>query len=312
MIKRLVERITRLVILLMVFGVPLALRGQQQVIPIWPGVAPGSENWTYQEVDYFSKSGARMFRNVVKPTLTVFPANPARANGTAVIICPGGGFRTLSWLSGGYDLGQWLSERGVTAFLLKYRLADTGATDEEFHQRMAILAGVEAVIKATAGPNSPPPPDPVREKILPFSSADGHQAIKLVRERAAEWGVALNRIGIIGFSAGGLVVSEAMLHYTVADRPDFAAPIYGAPWVNVQVPADAPPIFIAVANDDYIASWTSVHLFSEWKAAGKSAELHIFSVGGHGFNMKNALPAHGWVDRFGEWLDVQGLMKPAQ
>ena len=167
------------------------------------------------------------------------------------------------------------------------------------------------MIKATAGPNSPPPPDPVRERILPFSAADGHQAIKLVRERAAEWGVRPDRIGIIGFSAGGLVVSEAMLHYTAADRPDFAAPIYGAPWVDVQVPADAPPIFIAVANDDYIASWTSVHLFSEWKAAGKSAELHIFSIGGHGFNAKNALPAHGWIDRFAEWLEVQGLMEPA-
>ena len=276
MIKSFVQRLACGVPLMLVLATPLALGAQQRVIPVWPGTAPGSENWTYQEVDYLNKRGIKMVRNVVTPTLTVYPANPALANGTAVIFCPGGGFRTLSYQDGGYDVGQWLSDRGVTAFLLKYRLADTGATDEEFQKKMDELRRVEAVIKATAGPNSPPPPDPVRERILPFSAADGHQAIKLVRERAAEWGVRPDRIGIIGFSAGGLVVSEAMLHYTAADRPDFAAPIYGAPWVDVQVPANAPPIFIAVANDDYIASWTSVHLFSEWKAAGKSAELHIF------------------------------------
>ena len=299
------------VVLLMVCAAPLALHGQQQEIPVWPGTAPGSENWTYKEVDYLSKSGAKMVRNVVTPTLTVYRANPALSNGTAVIVCPGGGFRTLSFQNGGFDVGQWLSARGVTAFLLKYRLADTGANDEEFQKSMAELNRVTAVITATAGPNAPPPPDPVRERILPFSAADGHQAIKLIRERASEWGIAPDRIGIIGFSAGSLVAVESALHYTSADRPNFVAPIYGAPWVDVQVPSDAPPIFIAVANDDPIASWTSVHLFSEWKAAGKPAELHIYSIGGHGFNApKPGLPAHGWIDRFAEWLDVQGLLKP--
>jgi acetyl esterase/lipase len=313
MLKSLAQRIVRGVLLLMVLASPLMLHAQQQEIPIWPGTAPGSENWTYKEVDYLSKSGAKMVRNVAKPTLTVYRANPARANGTAVIVCPGGGFRTLSFQNGGYDVGQWLSERGVTAFLLKYRLADTGATDEEFQKAMAELNRVTTHITETAGPNSPPPPDPVRERILPFSAADGHQAIKLIRERAAEWGIAPDRIGIIGFSAGGLVASEAALHYTAPDRPNFAAPIYGAPWVDVQVPADAPPIFIAVANDDPIASWTSVHLFSEWKAAGKPAELHIFSIGGHGFTtVKHEVPARHWIDRFGDWLDEQGLLQPAQ
>jgi len=311
--KLFVERFARCGLWLMVFAAPWVLCAQQQVIPVWPGTAPGSENWTQKEVDYLSKSGAKMVRNVVTPTLTVYRANPALANGTAVIVCPGGGFRTLSFQNGGYDVGQWLSERGVTAFLLKYRLADTGATDEEFQKAMAELNRVTAQITETAGPNAPPPPDPVRERILPFSAADGHQTIKLVRERASEWGIAPTRIGIIGFSAGGLVASEAALHYTAADRPDFVAPIYGAPWVDVQVPFDAPPIFIAVANDDPIASWTSVHLFSEWKAAGRPAELHIFSIGGHGFNaVKHGLPAHDWIDRFGEWLDVQGLLKPAR
>jgi len=309
--RSMVKRIGRCAFAVWVLTMPLAVSAQQQVIPVWPGVAPGSESWTQKEVEYLNAHGGKMVRNVVKPTLTVFPANPSAANGTAVIVCPGGGFRFLSWQSEGIDVAKWLSERGVTAFVLKYRLADTGATEEDFRKATAQLNGVTSRITAEAGKTTAPPSDPVRESILPVSAADGHQALKLVRERAAEWGVAPDRIGMIGFSAGALVTVESALHYTAADRPDFVAPIYGAPWVDVQVPVDAPPMFIAVANDDAIASLTSVHLFSEWKAAGKSVELHIYSKGGHGFGMTgHGLPANHWIDRFGEWLEVQGLLKP--
>jgi acetyl esterase/lipase len=312
MTKSLSGQITACGLVLMLMGAPLALRAQQQVIPVWPGTAPGSESWQQQEVEYLNARGGKMVRNVVKPTLTVFPANPSLASGTAVIICPGGGFRFLSWQSEGIDVARWLSERGVAAFVLKYRLADTGATEEDFRKATAQLSGVTSRITAEAGKTTAPPSDPVRENILPLAAADGHQALKLVRERASEWGIATDRIGIIGFSAGALVTVESAIHYTPADRPDFTAPIYGAPWIDVQVPADAPPMFIAVANDDAIASLTSVHLFSEWKAAGRSVELHIYSKGGHGFGMAGrGLPANHWIERFGEWLEVQGLLKPA-
>jgi acetyl esterase/lipase len=312
MIKLPLDRIARCGLLLMVLAGPLTLRAQQQVIPVWPGLAPGSENWTQTEVEYLNSRGGKMVRNVVIPTLTVFPPNPSLANGTAVIVCPGGGFRFLSWQSEGIDVAQWLSDRGVAAFVLKYRLIDTGATEEEFRKATAELNRVTAQITEAAGRNAAPPADPVRERVLPLAAADGHQAIKLVRQRAYEWGIVPDRIGIIGFSAGALVTVESALHYTPDNRPSFVAPIYGAPWIDVHVPSDAPPMFIAVANDDGIASLTSVHLFSEWKAAGKSVELHIYSKGGHGFGMAgHGLPANHWIDRFGDWLDVQGLLKPA-
>jgi acetyl esterase/lipase len=312
MINSLVQRIARCGRLLMVWVAPLACGAQPQVIPVWPGTAPGSENWTQKEVEYLNQGGKKMVRNVVKPTLTLFLPNPSLANGTAVIVCPGGGFRFLSWQSEGLDVAQWLSDHGVTAFVLKYRLIDTGATDEEFSRATAELSRVTTRITETAGPGTAAPADPARESVLPLAAADGHQAIKLIRQRASQWGIAPDRIGIIGFSAGALVTTEAALHYHPDDRPDFVAPIYGAPWVDVQVPSDAPPMFILVANDDPIASWTSVHLFSEWKAAGKSVELHIYSKGGHGFGSgKRGLPVDHWMDRLGDWLDVQGLLKPA-
>ncbi len=299
-------------ILLLGCAATLTLHAQQRVIPVWPGPAPGSENWKQKEVEYPSRSGKKMVRNVVTPTLTLFLPNPSVANGTAVIVCPGGGFRFLSWESEGLDVAEWLSDHGVAAFVLKYRLFDTGATEEDFQKVTAELNRVQARIIESAGPNAPAPADPARESVLPLAAADGREAIKLIRRRASEWGIAPDRIGIMGFSAGALVTTEAALHYTPDDRPNFVAPIYGAPWVDIQVPSDAPPMFILVANDDAIASWTSVHLFSEWKAAGKSVELHIYSKGGHGFGSgKRGLPVDHWIDRFGDWLDVQGLLKPA-
>ena len=141
--------------------------------------------------------------------------------------------------------------------------------------------------------------------------ADGLQAMKLVRRRAAEWGVAPDRIGIMGFSAGGSVTTGVALEYDADSRPDFAAPIYSAPIEDISVPADAPPLFIAVAHDDPFAASASVPLYSAWSAAGRSAELHIYSKGGHGFGMyKQGLPADHWIDHFGDWLQVQGVLEP--
>ena len=140
--------------------------------------------------------------------------------------------------------------------------------------------------------------------------ADGAQAVKLVRQRAAEWGIAPDRIGLIGFSAGGMLTMGVVMKNDAASRPNFAAPIYGGVTNGQTVAADAPPLFIAVASDDPVAAVSSAKLFLEWKAAGRSAELHIYSQGGHGFGMtKRGLPVDGWVERFGEWLQIQGLLK---
>jgi acetyl esterase/lipase len=145
--------------------------------------------------------------------------------------------------------------------------------------------------------------------LRPLIVADGLQAVKLVRRHAAEWGIASDKVGIMGFSAGGHLTTGVALTYTADSRPDFAAPIYSSPYEDISVPADAPPLFIAVAHDDAFAASASVPLYSAWNAAGRSAELHIYSKGGHGFGMhKQGLPSDNWIDRFGEWLQAQGVL----
>ena len=276
----------------------------QQVIAVWPGDAPGSESWTQKEVEY--RNGARkMVRNVVKPTLTAYLPDRAGATGTAVIICPGGGFHFLSWDSEGVEVAKWLAERGVAAFVLKYRLLDTGATEEEFQKRVAQLFR-----GATAGTQPSADESQAKRRIPSLASEDGRQAMKVVRRRAAEWGISPDRIGIAGFSAGAAVTMGVVMEHDAESLPNFAAPIYGGGTSGSPVPADAPPLFILVANDDKGASVGSARLYSERKSADKSAELHIYSKGGHGFGMnRRGLPVDTWIDRFADWLSVQGLMK---
>lgn len=279
---------------------------QQTVIPVWPGVAPGSESWKQQEVTYLNGK-QKMVRNVVTPTLTAYLPERAKANGTAVVVCPGGGFHFLSWDSEGTEVAKWLQARGVAAFVLKYRLIDTGATEPEFQRHLDILFGRKS---ADGKEVVQTPAEEAERKAIPaLASADGSQALKLVRQRAAEWGITSNRIGILGFSAGGAVTMGVVMKHDAESLPNFAAPIYGGGTGGAPIPADAPPLFILVANDDVGASIGSARLYSEWKTAGKSAELHIYSKGGHGFGMnQRGLPVDTWIERFGDWLRVQGLL----
>ena len=279
----------------------------EPVIPVWPGAAPGSETWVQKEVGYLNGK-QRMVRNVVTPTLTAYLPDPAKASGTGVVVCPGGGFHFLSWDSEGAEVGRWLKEHGVAAFVLKYRVIDTGATEQEFQKRVGqLFRGAAGMAELT--------PEQARERreIPGLAGADGRQAMRVVRKRAAEWGIAPDRIGILGFSAGGAVAMDVVMSHDDESRPNFAAPIYGGSTGGAPVPTDGPPLFILVANDDTGAALGSAKLYTEWKAAGKVAELHIYSRGGHGFGMnKRGLPVDSWIERFGDWLGVQGLLKPAR
>jgi acetyl esterase/lipase len=266
------------------------------VIPLWPGVAPGSEEWKQTEVEYAAAwDHKKMVRNVTLPTLTAYFPDPSKANGTAVIIAPGGGFRFLSWENEGTAVADWLTARGITAFVLKYRLLDTGDQAEFDKGKKPVLAT-----------------SPAGADIAFLASADGRQAMKVVRQRAAEWKIAPNRLGFMGFSAGGVVTMGVVMSPDPDSRPDFAAPIYGAIPIDA-VPANAPPLFLLCASDDKGASDASGKLYLKWIAAGRSAELHVYAKGGHGFGMsQRGLPVDHWIDRLGDWLDVQGLMKPAK
>jgi acetyl esterase/lipase len=304
---------------LLIILVPRCSPAQEQVIPVWPGVAPGSENWTQKEVDYLNPQKEAMVRNVVRPTLTVFTPAAGAGNGTAVIVCPGGGFLFLSWQSEGTDVARWLAQHGVTAFVLKYRLHDSGATDQEFQQHVAALFARLGTGRGAPGERPPSPPlivgAPADAKdILPLDVADGLQAIKVVRQNASKWHISPDRIGIIGFSAGAMLTTGVLTSYASESRPDFAASIYGNTVDESQIPADAPPLFILCASDDpLVPSTSSANLYSIWKTAGHSAELHIYSKGGHGFGMhKQGLPVDHWIERYGDWLGAQGLLKSAQ
>ena len=151
------------------------------------------------------------------------------------------------------------------------------------------------------------------DKVVPLAIADGLAAVTYVRQHASDWGVSADHVGIIGFSAGGAVTAGVAFHYTPEGRPAFVAPIYadGSMFKDARVPADAPPMFVAAATDDQLGlAPDTVVLYEKWTGAHKSAELHMYAKGGHGFEMrKQNLPTDHWIDRFSDWLELQGWLK---
>ena len=275
-----------------------------EIIPVWPGVAPGSEKALWKEIvdESSPKGGNTLVRNVVKPTLTVFLPDRSKSSGTAIIIAPGGGFRWLSIDAEGYNVAREMQAHGIAAFVLKYRLAPTPDDDTQFQDFAKTF-----VARLMAHPIT-------KEDDLgsdaPLAVADGLQAIKVVRSNAAHWGIDPKRIGIIGFSAGGQVANSVATRYAAASRPDFVAAIYGIP-SNSPVPKDAPPLFLGTAADDpLVEPGTDIALFEKWKAAGRVVELHVFTAGGHGFgNVKQGTTSDHWFDELKWWLGSQGLVQ---
>jgi acetyl esterase/lipase len=273
------------------------VREPKNVIQLYEGPAAGSEGWTCQEQESRrNKWRTRIVYNVTNPTLTIVRPDLAKANGTAVVICPGGGFHALSIDSEGFSVARWLSARGVTSFILKYRLVqcETGDPIAELERK------TDDALDETTAP------------VIKLALADGLKAMTHVRQHAQAYGVNPNRIGIMGFSAGGTVAASVAYNYTPESRPDFAAPIYlQYEWtIKKEVPADAPPMFILAATNDEIGlAPHSIHLYQDWAAANKPAELHMYATGGHGFGMrKQKLPSDRWIKLFGDWLAGQGLL----
>ena len=267
------------------------------IILLWPDGAPGSETWTQVETASTLTPDTQLICNVTQPTLTVYQPTPDCANGTSVIICPGGAFHILAIDHEGEAVARWLAARGVTAFVLKYRLLPT---DDNFAKALAdIFVDRQRTMQRLL---------PIR----PFALADGLQALRLVRQQAAAWCLDPHKIGMLGFSAGGRLLATVLQGYDAESRPDFAGFIYGGLWEEFPAPSDAPPLFIAAADDDAWSAPLCVRLYQRWKAGGHPAELHIYAKGGHGFGMKQqGLPTDRWIDRFGEWLHLHGLMDGA-
>ncbi len=273
-------------LLIATLGITLAASSAraQQVVEIWPGVAPGSEHWTQRERTIENTPVGTVIMNVVTPTLTAYLPPRGKATGTGVIIAPGGAFVALAISLEATDLARWLQQRGIAAFVLKYRTVEK-KTD-----------GIPNMDMDTAGR---------------YGIADGIQALKVVRRHAGEWGVSPDRIGFAGFSAGGMVAAGALLQSDAAGRPNFAAIIYGGPFGKMPaIPTSLPPIFMAWAQDDQVALKPVVKFHDALVAAGQKPEAHIFSAGGHGFGMqKHGTTSDHWVDEFYYWLDAQGFTK---
>ncbi|HEY1661114.1 MAG TPA: alpha/beta hydrolase [Verrucomicrobiae bacterium] len=264
----------------------------RQVILLWPNGAPGSENITNEErVRIAEPTGDHVITDVHKPSITVYLPPPGQATGAAVIVAPGGGHREI-WIDHeGYNVANWLSGHGVAAFVLKYRLA-----------------------KAT---NSTYTVD--RDEL-----GDMQRALRLVRSHADEWGIETNRIGVMGFSAGGELAFLAGMRYddgqaNAADpiqrqscRPDFQALMYPGDLSRIRVNAKSPPAFLVCGADDRPdISQELPKVYLKFKQAKVPVELHIFSGIGHGFGLRpgNTGEIANWPDDFDEWLGQNGFLK---
>src|SRR5579884_1995466 len=250
----------------------IALTMAPQTVPIWNGAAPGSENWKQHETIVPNTPLGTVAFNVVTPTLTAYLPDPKNATGTGVIVAPGGAC-----------IARWLQQRGIAAFVLAYR------TMEKRGQGIPADLNEDAACK--------------------WGMADGIQAVKVVRENAGKWHVSPQKIGFLGFSAGGMIVSAAVLQNDAAARPSFAGFIYGGPLASMPpIPQNLPPIFMAWAQDDPQVLSSVNAFYSALRASGAKPEAHIYSAGGHGFSMKHqGTTSDRWIDDFYAWMQSQGF-----
>jgi acetyl esterase/lipase len=227
--------------------------------------------------------------------MTVFRPPAGKANGAAMLVLPGGAFRALVWDLDGTEVAEWLNRRGITAFVLRYRVRPP--TEQ--------------------GPGGPESFDAFFTRTRPardIAVADARRAIAHVRTNAARYGIAAGQVGAIGFSAGAMATMDLALGTDPAVRPNFAATVYGAMPPDATPPAGAPPVFIAAAQDDpQVPSTRSLGIYRSWTAAKQPAELHLFEKGGHGFGIRTRnQPADRWRDAFEAWLIARGLATAAR
>jgi acetyl esterase/lipase len=278
------------------------------VLPVWPGKVPGDYGTIGPErVRAPSESptkDAKWITNVTKPTITVFRPEKEKNTGAAMVICPGGGYWNLAWDLEGEEVAAWLNSVGMTGIVLKYRV-----------------------------PRRPGQPEPLP---APGPLLDSQRAVSLVRSRAGEWEINPDRIGIVGFSAGGHLAVMTATNFDkrayepiddidkVSCRPDFAVAVYPgyllpedkdtnvlAPYIRI--PAGTPPIFLVHASDDKESGPEhSVAMYLALKRAKIPSELHVYAAGGHGFGVrKSSLPCSTWPDRCVAWLRAQGVLNPS-
>lgn len=266
-----------------------------EVVPLWSRT-PTDTYLSGPEVRGSSKaptgSAIATIANVTQPTLTVVRPAPGKANGTAMVIAPGGAFMALAWDLEGEEVARWLAARGVTAFILKYRVGPPPRKAGE-----PWPSDVAAFLRML---------EPNRK----LAVADGSQAIRYVRENAARYSIRPDRIGMMGFSAGAMTTMGVVLEGGPAARPDFVVPIYGMLASSAPVPVDAPPAFVVIAADDTtVPPAGSIEIFTRWLAAKRPAELHVYQKGQHGFGMRpQGNTIDHWPAALEAWMKLQGVL----
>jgi acetyl esterase/lipase len=244
-----------------------------------------------------------MARNITTATLTPFLPEPGKANGAAVIVAPGGGFRWLSMGNEGWEVAELLAKQGVAAFVLKYRLFPTPESLDDFTVWMNRPRTAPAPSSDTTQ-NKAPSRLPQRD--LSNQLQDAEAAYALIVKRAEEWGVDTDRIGMIGFSAGAGLTMHSTLNSQTMDLA-FIGPIYGG-MGPVEVSEDAPPMFNVIATDDFLFRG-QFGVIDSWYKAGIPVEFHLYQNGGHGFGLGNPnRTSNRWFDAFIHWLNVNGFL----
>ena len=290
-------------------------------IPIWPGKAPGSEDWTFSEIVMEGPGGSKTYSNVVDPTLTAYLPDAAKANGAAIILCPGGAMRMLGFAEP-ERTAEWLNPKGIAAFILKYRVVpNTSAKAKGAPPAGPLPSGGSA--KRTGMPmgmgnelsfreilnrqgNANPAPDNQEHlKVIRMAIADGQQAIRVLRRDATKYNIDPNRIGILGFSAGGGVAVGTAVTESPDAYPDFVATIYGPSLVDVSVPPQGAPLFIAVMDGHFNVTNGCAALFTLWKEAGRPVEIHVYD---HADGPASGMPVASWTDRLYDWLLARKLV----
>ena len=283
--------VVRTLLIVVVLAASFSAADRPAEIPLWPAGAPGSEGKPMKEVVTTSASGELSVSGVHNPSITPYLPARDKATGVAILVIPGGGHRVLAITHEGYNVAEWLRERGIAAFVLTHRLArEAGST----------------------------------YKIDVDSFADTTRALRLIRSRAVEWGIDPRRVGALGFSAGGELVSMVSTRFDAGNagaadpvehqesKPNFQALIYPGRSGDIQATKDSPPVFLAAAyNDRQDISEGLAEAYLRFKRAGVPAELHIYATGGHGFGQRatNTRPVGQWMLRFEEWLADSGFLR---
>ena len=329
------EAITHFFLLLFIGFMCNNANAQESIIKLYDGIAPGSENWTQKEYRYeyqspiWHEKNVALF-NVVEPTLTVFLPNAKDATGTAMIVCPGGGFSALSWDTEGPNVAKKLAEKGIVAFVLKYRIAYSGGTTEEINLIARSTYGGEgrspeyqALAKRNSEITDSISANYVQKNtnmvvdtsnrltrsmggnIAKMAGDDGRRAIEYVRMCASKWNIKTDKIGMIGFSAGGMLTLDVAFNHTEQSKPNVIGVIYGA-FGDKGVPSDPMPMFMASTQNEAVGGAAQ---YASWCNAKLPAEIHSFTDSTHGFGYRNnGDSVNIWIDLFYNFLKKIGFI----